>query len=232
MSETSCHRIHSGRHGGREIVVGVSGPRGASCPSFRRGRAVGEGPRASSPGFIRTASLEVARGELDSGILTARDWVSGLKARARRRRPHPDPRQRRSRRLDRLRVLSRFRDDRDPVQRRHARRDRQRNLAGPPAARGRRDAEGAPAARPLASASLPTRSSTSRTCDARRSPGRSIAPPSPAFYIAEPSVERFLDAYCRRVAQTARSRSSRTELPVEGSSPGRDRRTAGARRRR
>lgn len=31
--------------------------------------------------------------------------------------------------------------------------------------------------------------------------GAVIAPPSPAFYLAEPSMERFLDAYCRRVAR-------------------------------
>jgi flavin prenyltransferase len=31
--------------------------------------------------------------------------------------------------------------------------------------------------------------------------GAIIAPPSPAFYVARPSVERFLDAYCARVAR-------------------------------
>jgi 4-hydroxy-3-polyprenylbenzoate decarboxylase len=30
--------------------------------------------------------------------------------------------------------------------------------------------------------------------------GAIIAPPSPAFYVAHPSVERFLDAYCARAA--------------------------------
>ena len=31
--------------------------------------------------------------------------------------------------------------------------------------------------------------------------GAIIAPPSPAFYVARPSVERFLDAYCGRAAR-------------------------------
>jgi 4-hydroxy-3-polyprenylbenzoate decarboxylase len=31
--------------------------------------------------------------------------------------------------------------------------------------------------------------------------GAIIAPPSPAFYVASPTVERFLDAYCGRVAR-------------------------------
>lgn len=31
--------------------------------------------------------------------------------------------------------------------------------------------------------------------------GAIVAPPSPAFYIAEPSLERFLDAYCARAAR-------------------------------
>ncbi len=31
--------------------------------------------------------------------------------------------------------------------------------------------------------------------------GAILTPPSPAFYISEPSVARFLDAYCMRVAQ-------------------------------
>jgi flavin prenyltransferase len=31
--------------------------------------------------------------------------------------------------------------------------------------------------------------------------GAIVAPPTPAFYLAEPSMERFLDAYCGRVAR-------------------------------
>jgi 4-hydroxy-3-polyprenylbenzoate decarboxylase len=31
--------------------------------------------------------------------------------------------------------------------------------------------------------------------------GAIVAPPSPAFYISEPSVERLIDAYCRRAAR-------------------------------
>ena len=31
--------------------------------------------------------------------------------------------------------------------------------------------------------------------------GAIIAPPSPAFYISEPSLDRMLDAYCRRAAR-------------------------------
>jgi flavin prenyltransferase len=31
--------------------------------------------------------------------------------------------------------------------------------------------------------------------------GAIIAPPTPAFYVAEPSMERFLDAYCARAAR-------------------------------
>jgi 3-polyprenyl-4-hydroxybenzoate decarboxylase len=31
--------------------------------------------------------------------------------------------------------------------------------------------------------------------------GAILAPPSPAFYVEKPSVERFLDAYCRRAAR-------------------------------
>ena len=31
--------------------------------------------------------------------------------------------------------------------------------------------------------------------------GAIIAPPSPAFYIASPSLERFLEAYCVRAAR-------------------------------
>lgn len=33
------------------------------------------------------------------------------------------------------------------------------------------------------------------------SAGAIVAPPSPAFYIASPSVERYLDAYCVRAAR-------------------------------
>jgi 4-hydroxy-3-polyprenylbenzoate decarboxylase len=41
--------------------------------------------------------------------------------------------------------------------------------------------------------------------------GAIVAPPAPAFYIAEPTMDRFLDAYCARVAGLLSF-----ELPVSG----------------
>ena len=46
--------------------------------------------------------------------------------------------------------------------------------------------------------------------------GAIIAPPSPAFYIAEPSVERFLDAYCLRIARLLGLEVSGEDYPMEG----------------
>ena len=59
--------------------------------------------------------------------------------------------------------------------------------------------------------------------------GAIVAPPSPAFYIASPSVERFLDAYCVRAA-----RLMGLEVPGEQFSwtgkPGKPARSRGKRR--
>ena len=84
-----------------------------------------------------------------------------------------DPPQRGHRRVDRVRLLSRLRNDRRPLQRRHARLDRQRDqratcFRAPPTSASR--SAGRWCSR---FASRRTRSSTSRTCDARRSPERS-----------------------------------------------------------
>jgi len=57
--------------------------------------------------------------------------------------------------------------------------------------------------------------------------GAIVAPPSPAFYVSDPSMSKFLDAWCGRVA-----RLLGFDLPgesyrwagAEGKSPGRGRR--------
>jgi 4-hydroxy-3-polyprenylbenzoate decarboxylase len=88
------------------------------------------------------------------------------------------------------------------MQRRHTRRDRQRNLA--------------------------------HIENMRRAAlaGAIIAPPSPAFYIAEPSVERFLDSYCLRIARLLGLEVSGEDYQWKGLSPKRNARTAGSRRPR
>lgn len=53
--------------------------------------------------------------------------------------------------------------------------------------------------------------------------GAIIAPPAPAFYIGEPSMDRFLDAYCGRVARLAGVELPEAGFRWEGSRPARRR---------
>ncbi len=206
--------------------------RGASRPPLRRGRALGARPRASSPRFFRG---EPPGGQGRAGRREFSRRRTGCYASRRagvRGRPRPDPRQQGGGRLDRLRVLSRLRDGRDPVQRRHARRDRQRNLAGPAAARGRRHAQGAPAARPLLPrvALLPD---PHREHEAGlRSPARPSRPPPPRSTSRSRPSRGFSHAYCLRVARLLGLEVSGEDYQWKGEPPRRGARTARPRRRR
>lgn len=56
--------------------------------------------------------------------------------------------------------------------------------------------------------------------------GAIVAPPSPAFYIDSPSVDRFLDAYCVRMARMLGLSPSGDEFRWKGAGAGADKRPA------
>jgi len=184
----------------REIVVGVSGASGASLPR----RFVELASRAQGVSRIHLvlseSSLAVARSELDSEIESADQWVSRLEV------PREFTR----------RIELHFNDDVGasiasgsyPVA----------GMAVIPCSAGTlgaiangisRDLIQRAAdvclkeRRPLVLAFRESPYSLVHVENMRRATraGAIVAPPSPAFYVTDPSMARFLDAWCGRVAR-------------------------------
>lgn len=231
MSETLVTGYTPGAMAGREIVVGVSGASGALLARRFVEVALSARDLTRLHLVLSEASLEVARGELDPGILTARDWVSGLKAR--------DAAAGRIEIHDNGEVGASIASGSYPVS----------GMIVIPCSAGTLGAIANGISRDLLqrAADVTLKERRPLVLCFRESPyslihienmrraalaGATIAPPSPAFYIAEPSVERFLDAYCRRMAKLLGLEVPGETYQWKGLSPGRDRRTPGPRRRR
>ena len=184
----------------KEIVVGVSGASGASLPA----RFVDLAARASGVSRLHLvfseSSLEVARNELDPGIRSVEDWVSRLRlppASARRLELHESDD-----------VGATIASGSYPVA----------GMAVIPCSGGTlgaiangisRDLLQRAAdvclkeRRPLVLAFRESPYSLVHVENMRRATlaGAIVAPPTPAFYVTDPSMERFLDAWCGRVAR-------------------------------
>jgi 4-hydroxy-3-polyprenylbenzoate decarboxylase len=185
---------------GKEIVVGVSGASGASLPA----RFVALAARANGVSRLHLvfseSSLEVARNELDPGIRSVEDWVSRLRlpaAAARRIELHGNDD-----------VGATIASGSYPVA----------GMAVIPCSGGTlgaiangisRDLLQRAAdvclkeRRPLVLAFRESPYSLVHVENMRRATlaGAIVAPPTPAFYVTDPSMERFLDAWCGRVAR-------------------------------
>lgn len=185
---------------GKEIVVGVSGASGASLPA----RFVDLAARANGVSRLHLvfseSSLEVARNELDPGIRSAEDWVSRLSlpaAAARRIGLHENDD-----------VGATIASGSYPVA----------GMAVIPCSGGTLGAIANGISRdllqraadvclkerhPLVLAFRESPYSLVHVENMRRATlaGAIVAPPTPAFYVTDPSMERFLDAWCGRVAR-------------------------------
>jgi 4-hydroxy-3-polyprenylbenzoate decarboxylase len=184
----------------REIVVGVSGASGASLARRFVETALASGGLSHLHLVFSDAGLEVAKNELDAGILSGEDWVSRLKA------------TRTS--LRKIEI--------------HSNREIGASIASGsypisgmivvPCSAGTLGAIANGISRDLLqrAADVTLKERRPLILAFRESPyslvhienmrraalaGAIIAPPSPAFYVARPSVERFLDAYCGRAAR-------------------------------
>lgn len=184
---------------GREIVVGVSGASGALLARRFMEIALASREVRRVHLVFSQASLEVARNELDGKITTAEDWVSRLKAsRAALARIELH---------DNREVGASIASGSYPVS----------GMIVIPCSAGTLGAIANGISRDLLqrAADVTLKERRSLVLTFRESPyslihienmrraalaGAIIAPPSPAFYVAKPSVERFLDAYCARVA--------------------------------
>ncbi len=185
---------------GREIVVGVSGASGALLARRFVEVALAAKDLAVLHLVLSEASLQVARGELDPAISTPQDWVSRLEdagSRSGRIRIHENGE-----------VGASIASGSYPVS----------GMVVIPCSAGTLGAIANGISRDLLqrAADVTLKERRPLVLCFRESPyslvhienmkraalaGAIIAPPAPAFYIAEPSVERFLDAYCRRVAR-------------------------------
>jgi 4-hydroxy-3-polyprenylbenzoate decarboxylase len=185
---------------GKEIVVGVSGASGASLPA----RFVDLAARAKGVSRLHLvfseSSLEVARNELDPGIRSVEDWVSRLRlpaAAARRIELHGNDD-----------VGATIASGSYPVA----------GMAVIPCSGGTLGAIANGISRdllqrasdvclkerrPLVLAFRESPYSLVHVENMRRATlaGAIVAPPTPAFYVTDPSMERFLDAWCGRVAR-------------------------------
>lgn len=184
---------------GREIVVGVSGASGALLArGFVELALKGRGLSRLHLVFSE-ASLEVARGEVDPSIRTAEDWVSSLKA--------PGSAVSRIELHGNGEVGASIASGSYPVS----------GMIVIPCSAGTLGAIANGISRDLLqrAADVTLKERRPLVLAFRESPyslvhienmrratlaGAILAPPSPAFYVEKPSVERFLDAYCRRVA--------------------------------
>ena len=184
----------------REIVVGVSGASGASLAKRFVEIALSARGLSRLHVVLSGPALEVARGEIDPAIRTRRDWISRLSSPAAARRriePH-----------DNEEVGASIASGSYPVS----------GMIVIPCSAGTLGAIANGISRDLLqrAADVTLKEHRPLVLSFRESPyslvhienmrraslaGAVIAPPSPAFYIAEPSVERLLDAYCVRVAR-------------------------------
>jgi flavin prenyltransferase len=185
---------------GREIVVGVSGASGALLARGFVELALKDRGLSRLHLVFSEASLEVARGELDPSIRTAEDWVSSLKApkgAASRIEIHSNGE-----------VGASIASGSYPVS----------GMIVIPCSAGTLGAIANGISRDLLqrAADVTLKERRPLVLAFRESPyslvhienmrraalaGAILAPPSPAFYVEKPSVERFLDAYCRRAAR-------------------------------
>jgi len=184
----------------REIVVGISGASGASLAKRFVEIALSARGLSRLHLVLSGPALEVARGGIDPAIRTRRDWISRLSAPVGARRgiePH-----------DNDEVGASIASGSYPVS----------GMIVIPCSAGTLGAIANGISRDLLqrAADVTLKEHRPLVLSFRESPyslvhienmrraslaGAVIAPPSPAFYIAEPSVERLLDAYCVRVAR-------------------------------
>ena len=185
---------------GREFVVGVSGASGASLPR-RFVELVGRSRAVSRLHLVfSSSSLAVARTEIDPAIATAVDWVSRLdlpRDAARRLVLHANDD-----------VGATIASGSYPIA----------GMAVIPCSAGTLGAIANGISRgllqraadvclkerrPLVLAFRESPYSLVHVENMRRATlaGAIVAPPSPAFYVREPSMSRFLDAWCGRAAR-------------------------------
>lgn len=183
-----------------EFVVGVSGASGALLARRFVEIALASGGLGRLHLVFSDAGLEVAKNEIDAGILSGRDWVSRLnasRASLRKIEIHGNHE-----------IGASIASGSYPVA----------GMIVVPCSAGTLGAIANGISRDLLqrAADVTLKEQRPLVLAFRESPyslvhienmrhatlaGAIIAPPSPAFYVASPTIERFLDAYCGRVAR-------------------------------
>jgi 4-hydroxy-3-polyprenylbenzoate decarboxylase len=185
---------------GREIVVGVSGASGALLARRFVETALAARGLSRLHLVLSEAAIEVAREELDAEIRSTSDWIERLLA--------PAAARRRIELHDNGQVGASIASGSYPVS----------AMIVIPCSAGTLGAIANGISRDLLqrAADVSLKERRPLVLSFRESPyslihienmrraaaaGAIIAPPSPAFYISEPSLDRMVDAYCRRAAR-------------------------------
>jgi 4-hydroxy-3-polyprenylbenzoate decarboxylase len=185
---------------GREIVVGVSGASGALLARRFVETALAARGLSRLHLVLSEAAIEVAREELDAEIRSTSDWIERLQA--------PAAARRRIELHDNGQVGASIASGSYPVS----------AMIVIPCSAGTLGAIANGISRDLLqrAADVSLKERRPLVLSFRESPyslihienmrraaaaGAIIAPPSPAFYISEPSLDRMVDAYCRRAAR-------------------------------
>jgi 4-hydroxy-3-polyprenylbenzoate decarboxylase len=185
---------------GREIVVGVSGASGALLARRFVETALTASGLSRLHLVFSEAAMEVAREELDAKIGSTADWIARLET--------PAAARRRIEIHDNGEVGASIASGSYPVS----------AMIVIPCSAGTLGAIANGISRDLLqrAADVSLKERRPLVLSFRESPyslvhienmrrvaaaGAIIAPPSPAFYISEPSLDRMLDAYCRRAAR-------------------------------
>jgi 4-hydroxy-3-polyprenylbenzoate decarboxylase len=185
---------------GREIVVGVSGASGALLARRFVETALTARGLSLLHLVLSEAAIEVARGELDAEIASPADWVARLQT--------PTAARRKIQIHDNTEIGASIASGSYPVS----------AMIVIPCSAGTLGAIANGISRDLLqrAADVSLKERRPLVLSFRESPyslvhienmrraasaGAIVAPPSPAFYISEPSLDRMLDAYCRRAAR-------------------------------
>jgi 4-hydroxy-3-polyprenylbenzoate decarboxylase len=185
---------------GREIVVGVSGGSGGRLAQRMVQIALASGGLSRLHLVLSEPSLLVARNEIDPGIASAEDWVASLRL--------PRPLSRKIARHDNADVGASIASGSHPIS----------GMIVVPCSGGTLGAIANGIGRDLLqrAADVCLKERRMLLLALRETPyslvhienmrratlaGAIVMPPSPAFYVSEPTVARLLDAFCVRAAR-------------------------------
>jgi 4-hydroxy-3-polyprenylbenzoate decarboxylase len=217
-------KVAAGRTAGREIIVGVSGGSGAQLARRFVEVALASGGLAKLHLVLSDPALDVARREMRASLASPQDWIATLGV--------PNPQRARIVLHDNGNVGASIASGSYPAS----------GMIVIPCSGGTLGSIAHGVGRDLLqrAADVCLKERRPLVLAFRESPyslvhvenmravtlaGAIVAPPTPAFYVASPTVERMLDAYCIRAARLLGLKPRGEDFRWEGGDSGTDRPT-------